>query len=50
MNQYGSILFFSLYRPPNTPVSFWQRLNISIEKANDLCKQIIIVGVVNEHQ
>ena len=45
-----SILFCNIYRPPGTPVSFWHRLNVAIEKALDASKRIIIVGDLNEDQ
>ena len=38
----------TIYRKPNTPVSFWDRLNIAIEKASDISRNIIIVGDLNE--
>ena len=31
-----SIILATIYRKPNTPVSFWDRLNIAIEKASDI--------------
>ena len=40
----------NVYRPLNTPVSFWPRLNVIIEKALDISKRIIIVGDLNEDQ
>ena len=43
-------LVCNVYRPPNTPVSFWPRLNVIIEKALDISKRIIIVGDLNEDQ
>ena len=43
-----SILLGTSYRKPNTPVSFWDRLNIAIEKASEISKNIIIVGELNE--
>ena len=39
----------TIYRKPNTPVSFWDRLNIAIEKASDISRNIIIVGELNEY-
>ena len=45
-----SFLLSNVYRSPNTPVSFWQDLNISIENASDLVKRVIIVGDINEDQ
>ena len=43
-----SILLGTIYRRPNTPVSFWDRLNIVIEKASEISKNIIIVDDLNE--
>ena len=45
-----SILLCNIYRPPGTPVSFWHRLNVTIEKALGASKRIIIVGDLNEDQ
>ena len=44
------ILLCSIYRPPGTPVSFWHRPNVAIEKALDASKRIVIVGDLNEDQ
>ena len=42
MKQKGEpYLVCNVYRPPNTPVSFWPRLNVIIEKALDSSKRII---------
>lgn len=43
-------LICNIYRPPSTPASFWQRLNIIIEKALESSKRLIIVGDLNEDQ
>lgn len=43
-------LICNIYRPPNTPVSFWPRLNVVIEKALEFSNRIIIVGDLNEDQ
>ena len=45
-----SFLLCSVYRPPNTPVTFWNNFNMSIEKALDILSQVIIVGDINEDQ
>ena len=45
-----SFLLSNVYRSPNTPISFWQDLNISVENASDLVKRVIIVGDINEDQ
>ena len=38
------------YRPPKTPVAFWNNFNMSIEKALDISSYVIIVGDINEDQ
>ena len=43
-----STVLGTIYRRPNTPVSFWDRINIAIEKALEILKNIIIVGDLNE--
>ena len=45
-----SILLSTIYRPPNTPVSFWNRLNIVTEKSMEISSNLIIVGDLNEDQ
>ena len=45
-----SILLCNIYRALCTPVSFWHRLNVVIEKALDASKRIIIFGDLNEDQ
>ena len=45
-----SYLLCDIYRPPNSPINFWQRLNITIERASEISKNIIIVGDLNEDQ
>lgn len=45
-----SILICNLYRAPNTPVSFWERFNLVLEKALEISKNIIVVGDINEDQ
>ncbi|MEW8546519.1 MAG: reverse transcriptase family protein, partial [Candidatus Thiodiazotropha sp.] len=43
-----SYILCNIYRPPNTPVDFWRRFNITIERALEMSKQIIVVGDLNE--
>ena len=43
-----TLILCNVYRAPNTNVSFWDTFNISIEKALDICKDVIIVGDLNE--
>ena len=43
-----SIILCNVYRAPNTNVSFWDTFNISIEKALDISKEVIIVGDLND--
>ena len=43
-----SFLLCTVYRSPATPVSFWENLNISLEKAYESNKNIIIVGDLNQ--
>ena len=43
-----TIILCNVYRAPNTNVSFWDTFNISIEKALDISKDVIIVGDLNE--
>lgn len=45
-----SYLLCDIYRPPNTLVGFWQRFNITVERASEMSKKIIIVGDLNEDQ
>ena len=45
-----SFLICNLYRPPNSLVEFWNRLNIAIENALELNSRIILVGDINEDQ
>ena len=45
-----SFLLSNFYRSPNTPVSFWQDFNVSIENVSDSVKRVIIVGDINEDQ
>ena len=40
----------TIYRPPNTQVEFWNRLNICIDEASEISNKIIIVGDINEDQ
>ncbi len=46
----NSYLICNIYRPPNTTVEFWNRLNTTIEKAFETSNKIIIVGDINEDQ
>ena len=39
-NKNETYLLCNIYRPPNTPVEFWNRFNICIEKASELCSKI----------
>lgn len=43
-------LICNVYRKPNSAVEFWERLNVSIEKAFEISKNIILVGDINEDQ
>lgn len=43
-----SLLLCNCYRSPNTPVHFWNDLNINIERAIDCTENITIVGDLNE--
>ena len=45
-----SYLICNLYRPPNSTVELWNRLNICIDKALEFSNRIIIVGDINEDQ
>ncbi|MCG7883380.1 MAG: hypothetical protein JAY96_17510 [Candidatus Thiodiazotropha endolucinida] len=44
------LLLSNIYRPPNTPVVFWQDLNITLEQALAITDNIVIVGDINEDQ
>ena len=44
----NSLILCNVYRPPNSNVTFWDNLNISIEMALDLNKNLIIVGDLND--
>ena len=37
-----------MYRPPKSPVSFWDDLDISIDRALDVNKNIVLLGDLNE--
>ena len=43
-----SFLLCTVYRSPATAMSFWENLNISLEKAYESNKNIIIVGDLNQ--
>lgn len=45
-----SYLLCNIYRRPNTPVLFWHRLGVMVEKALDSSKHLLIVGDINEDQ
>ena len=45
----SSFLISCIYRPPNSPVSLWDDINLSIEGALDTNKIIIILGDLNEN-
>ena len=45
-----NILICNVYRPPSSPVSFWENFNICIEKALDVNSNLLIVGDINENQ
>ena len=38
-----------MYRPPKSPVSFWDDLDISIDRALDVNKSIVLLGDLNEN-
>ena len=44
----NSFILCNAYRPPSSNVRFWDYFNISIEKAEDINKNIIIVGDLND--
>lgn len=39
-----------LYRPPQTAVEIWDRINVCIDKALEVSNNIILVGDINEDQ
>ncbi len=43
-------LICTTYRPPNSPVDYWERLNVCLEKAAEISNNIILTGDVNEDQ
>lgn len=43
-------LICNIYRKPNATVDFWERLNISLEKALETSTKIILMGDINEDQ
>ena len=45
-----SLLLCNAYRPPNTPVNFWNRLNVAIDRAFEISTNIVFVGDLNEDQ
>ena len=48
-HQSNSFLLCSTYRPPNSPVSIWDDLNVSIERALDISPNVILLGDLNEN-
>ena len=42
-----SFLIGTIYRNPHLTVDFWDRVNICLEKANDLTSNIIVLGDIN---
>lgn len=44
-----TLLICVAYRPPNSPVCFWDDLNLSIERALDINPKIIVLGDLNEN-
>ena len=47
---YFSALLCCFYRPPNSNVSFWNDLEINIDKALDMNQNVILLGDINEDQ
>ena len=43
----NSLLICCVYRPPNSSGTFWEKLTWSIEKANDISSNIIVLGDIN---
>ena len=43
-----TFILCNVYRPPNSNVTFWDNLNISIEMALDYNKNLVIVGDLND--
>ena len=43
----SSLLICCVYRPPNSSGTFWEKLIWSIEKANDISSNIIVLGDLN---
>lgn len=39
----------NVYRPPNSAVELWERLNICLDKASKICDSIILVVDITEH-
>lgn len=46
----STFLICNVYRPPNSLVSFWHHLSVTIELALESASNIIIVGDINEDQ
>ena len=43
----GSLLLCCIYRPPNSNRNFWHKLSWSVEKANDISQNMLILGDLN---
>lgn len=39
-----------VYRRPNSNVKFWENLSTGIERANEMCKNFLLLGDINEDQ
>jgi len=46
--QTSSFLLCTVYRSPGTPVAFWERITISLERALECNSNIIIEGDLNQ--
>lgn len=49
-NKGDDFIICVIYRRPNSSVQFWDNLNIALERANEQCKRIVILGDINEDQ
>ncbi len=45
-----SYLICTTYRAPHTTVDYWDRLNVCLEQAAELCPNVILTGDINEDQ
>ena len=43
-----TFLLCIVYRSPNTPVAFWDRFNVTLERAYESNENVIIVGDLNQ--